>query len=171
MSPETAVVFRTEFVRLDALIDRFRDALVPPNQISNPTPAMTRALVVAHSVAHSATVRLQSLFSHTDVLAKRKRLAAARSILGIIAAVPLRHLKYINPIMGTVWIAACGVFLDEITALSTLHVGPPGEEEINLRAFLSRAGAAISAFELTFPILQSQISSLLESFERTGIKI
>lgn len=103
MLAEAAALFRAEFVRLDALIDRFRDALVPPNQISNPTPAMTRALVVAHSIAHSATVRLQGLFSQTDVLARRKRLAAARSVLGIIAAVPLRHFKYINPIMGVRW--------------------------------------------------------------------
>ncbi|KAJ7722947.1 hypothetical protein B0H16DRAFT_1788286, partial [Mycena metata] len=103
MLAEAAALFRAEFVRLDALIDRFRDALVPPNQISNPTPAMTRALVVAHSIAHSATVRLHGLFSQTDVLARRKRLAAARSVLGIIAAVPLRHFKYINPIMGVRW--------------------------------------------------------------------
>jgi hypothetical protein len=79
MSAERAVTFGNEFKRLDALIDGFREALVPPNQIPNPTPSMTRTLVVAHSIAHSATVRLQSLFAHTDVSAKRKRLAAARS--------------------------------------------------------------------------------------------
>ncbi|KAF8152668.1 hypothetical protein K438DRAFT_376067 [Mycena galopus ATCC 62051] len=73
-----AASFNTDFKHLDGLIDRFRDSLVPPNQISRPTPAMTRTLVVAHSIAHSATVRLQSLFAHMDILAKRKRLSAAR---------------------------------------------------------------------------------------------
>jgi hypothetical protein len=71
--------FYADFKQLDTLIDRFRDSLVPLNQISHPTPAMTRTLVVAHSIAHAATVRLHSLFAHTDATAKRKRLAAARS--------------------------------------------------------------------------------------------
>ncbi|KAJ7753959.1 hypothetical protein DFH07DRAFT_1061386 [Mycena maculata] len=149
-----ATNFRNEFTRLDDLIDGFRDALVPPNRISNPTPAMTRALVVAHSIAHSAALRLHSIFSQTDVIAKRKRLAAARSVLGIIAAVPLRNFRYINPIMGTVWMAACGVFLEEIGALNSLRTTSPREEEVNLRAFLSRAGAAISAFESTCLLLR-----------------
>ncbi|KAJ7656227.1 hypothetical protein B0H17DRAFT_1265230 [Mycena rosella] len=100
MAVEQVSGFRRSFTRLDALIDAFRDALVPPNRIAQPTPAMTRALVVAHSIAHAAAVRLHSIFARTDALAKRKRLAAARSVLGIIAAVPLRHFRYINPIMG-----------------------------------------------------------------------
>ncbi|KAJ6476402.1 hypothetical protein C8R45DRAFT_907146 [Mycena sanguinolenta] len=79
MSGTTAASFTNEFQRLDGLIERFRDSLVPPNQIPRPTPAMTRTLVVAHSIAHSAMVRLLSLFAHTDILAKRRRLAAARS--------------------------------------------------------------------------------------------
>ncbi|KAJ7814691.1 Zn(2)-Cys(6) binuclear cluster domain-containing protein [Mycena olivaceomarginata] len=163
--------FYADFKQLDTLIDRFRDSLVPPNQISHPTPAMTRTLVVAHSIAHAATVRLHSLFAHTDATAKRKRLAAARSVLGIIAAVPLRHFRYINPIMGTVWTAACGVFLEEIHALKALHRGPPREEELNLRAFLSRSVAAISAFEMTCPLLRSQISPMRESCGQIGITV
>ncbi|KAJ7255072.1 hypothetical protein B0H12DRAFT_539569 [Mycena haematopus] len=169
MSGTEAASFNNNFTRLDGLIGRFRESLVPPNQISRPTPAMTRTLVVAHSIAHSATVRLLSLFAHTDILAKRRRLAAARLVLGIIAAVPSRHFRYINPIMGTVWASACGVFLEEIHALKALHRGPPREEELNLRAFLSRAVVAISAFEMTFPLLRSQISPIRESCERMGI--
>ncbi|KAJ7657768.1 Zn(2)-Cys(6) binuclear cluster domain-containing protein [Mycena polygramma] len=169
MLTEQAAIFRNDFRQLDALIDAFREALVPPNRIPSPTPAQTRALVVAHSVAHAATVRLHSLFAHTDNAAKRKRLAAARSVLGIIAAVPLRHFRYINPIMGPVWVAACGVFLEEICVLNALHDGPPREEETNLRAFLSRAVVAIAAFQTTCPILQSQITPILENCNRLGI--
>ncbi|KAJ7156162.1 hypothetical protein C8R46DRAFT_1226397 [Mycena filopes] len=172
MSPPTAALFRTEFTRLDALIDRFRLALVPPNRVPAPTPAMTRALVVAHSVAHAASVRLHSLFAHTDAGAQRKRLAAARSILGIIAAVPMRHLRFVNPVMGTVWVAACGVFIDEITALGVRYPGPPPhDEELNLRAFLARAAGAIAGFQATFPLLQSQIGGLLESCRMIGVLV
>lgn len=182
MPHEQAASYRREFTRLEALIDGFRDALVPPNRIIRPTPAMTRTLVVAHSVAHSAALRLQSVFSFTEVLAKRKRLTAARSVLGIIAAVPLRHFKYINPIMGvcvrdclsrcrshtwtpqTVWAAACGVFLEEINALQALRTSSPREEEINLRAFLSRAGVGISAFESSCPLLRADSCTCCFSF-------
>ncbi|KAF7373206.1 Zn(2)-C6 fungal-type domain-containing protein [Mycena sanguinolenta] len=78
MSSTAAATFNNDFKRLDGVIERFRESLVPPNQIPRPTPAMTRTLVVAHSIAHSATVRLLSLFAHTDMLAKRRRLSAAR---------------------------------------------------------------------------------------------
>ncbi|KAJ7085394.1 hypothetical protein B0H15DRAFT_1023437 [Mycena belliarum] len=171
MSPEQASAVRRRFARLDTLIDDFRDALVPPNRISHPTPTMTRALVVSHSIAHAAALRIHGIFAHTDIVAKRKRLAAARSVLGIIAAVSLRHFQYINPIMGTVWVGACGVFLDEIAALRARRLGNLGEEEINLRAFFSRAGAAIAAFEVTCPVMQSQISPMIESCNRLGINI
>ncbi|KAF7333633.1 Zn(2)-C6 fungal-type domain-containing protein [Mycena sanguinolenta] len=171
MSGTAAATFSNDFKRLDGVIERFRESLVPPNQIPRPTPAMTRTLVVAHSIAHSATVRLLGLFAHTDMLAKRRRLAAARLVLGIIAAVPLRHFRYVNPIMGTVWASACGVFLEEIQALNALHRGPPREEELNLRTFLSRAVVSISAFEMTFPLLQSQISPIREGCRQIGIAL
>ncbi|KAF7373208.1 Zn(2)-C6 fungal-type domain-containing protein [Mycena sanguinolenta] len=171
MSSTTTTTFSNDFKRLDGVIERFRESLVPPNQIPRPTPAMTRTLVVAHSIAHSAMVRLLSLFAHTDMLAKRRRLAAARLVLGIIAAVPLRHFRYVNPIMGTVWASACGVFLEEIQALNALHRGPPREEELNLRAFLSRAVVSISAFEMTLPLLQSQISLIREGCRQIRIAL
>ncbi|KAJ7468768.1 Zn(2)-Cys(6) binuclear cluster domain-containing protein [Mycena latifolia] len=171
MSPEKVSGFRSSFVRMDAMIDAFRDVLVPPNRIAKPTPAMTRALVVSHSIAHAAAMRLHGIFARTDLPAKRKRLAAARSVLGIIAAVPLRHFGYINPIMGTVWVAACGVFLDEIAALRAQRPTTRGEEEVNLRVFLSRAVAAIAVFEPTCPLMQSQISPMLENCRRVGITI
>ncbi|KAK7035686.1 Zn(2)-C6 fungal-type domain-containing protein [Favolaschia claudopus] len=169
MLPQSAASFSNDFKRLDALIDRLRDSLVSPNQMSRPTSAMTRTLVVAHSIAHSATVRLHSLFAHTDSSSKRKRLAAARSVLGIIAAVPLRNFAYINPIMGTVWAASCGVFLEEIHTLRTRHSGPPREEEMNLRTFLNRAMTAIVAFENTCPLMRSQIAPVRENCSRIGI--
>jgi hypothetical protein len=71
--------FCTYFKQLNALINRLHDSLVPPNQISHPTPAMTQTLIVAHSIAHATTVWLHSLFMHTDATAKCKQLAATQS--------------------------------------------------------------------------------------------
>ncbi|KAJ7263142.1 hypothetical protein B0H12DRAFT_1012430 [Mycena haematopus] len=93
--------FQESFAALDGLVDNFRAALVPPNCISHPTPAMTRALVVAHSIAHTATIRLQTIPPlRVDPKARQKRLLAATTVLNIIVSVPLQHLSFINPIMG-----------------------------------------------------------------------
>ncbi|KAJ7731914.1 hypothetical protein DFH07DRAFT_755470 [Mycena maculata] len=95
------IAFNNTFYNLNTLIDTFRSALVPPNGLANPTPAMARTLVVAHSMAHSAVIQLQNMWPlRLDAGAQRKRVLAAQSILGIIIAVTPRQLTYINPIMG-----------------------------------------------------------------------
>ncbi|KAJ7019866.1 hypothetical protein C8F04DRAFT_1014874, partial [Mycena alexandri] len=100
--------FQSAFAALDRLIDGFRAALIPPKRIPSPTPAMTRALVVAHSIAHIATIQLyNSKPLQGDANARRKRLSAANVVLNIIVTIPLQHFAFINPIMGTVWLLAC----------------------------------------------------------------
>ncbi|KAJ7055631.1 hypothetical protein C8F01DRAFT_455079 [Mycena amicta] len=138
--------------QLSALVDSFRNSLPPPTALPRPpTPATTRALVVAHSIAHAAAVRLHGLYPHTKVA----RLAAARSVLGIIAAVPLKHIQWINPIMGTVWSAAGEVFLEEIASMQAVYHGVASDEEVNLRAFVARAGPSLRVFERNCSLMRA----------------
>ncbi|KAJ6511187.1 hypothetical protein C8R45DRAFT_892586 [Mycena sanguinolenta] len=93
--------FQESFAALDGLVDKFCSALVPPNCIPHPTPAMTRALVVAHSIAHAVTIKLQSIPPlRPDPRARQKRLVAATNVLNIIVSVPLQYFAFINPVMG-----------------------------------------------------------------------
>ncbi|KAF8175475.1 hypothetical protein K438DRAFT_1480685, partial [Mycena galopus ATCC 62051] len=116
--PLFSTAFRDSFVALDGLVDAFRAGLTPPNNILRPTSAMTRALVVAHSIAHAATIKLQCIPPLlAEPRARQKCLLAAITVLNIIVSVPLEHFGLINPIMGTVWLASCQVLVDEICTL------------------------------------------------------
>ncbi|KAJ7494367.1 hypothetical protein B0H11DRAFT_2277116 [Mycena galericulata] len=153
MLREQTSVFRSSFSSLDSLIDNFRAALIPPNRFDHPTPAMTRTLVIAHSIAHAATMKLHTVEPlRTDTNARRKRLAAAQTALEIIVSVPLTHFSYINPIMGTVWLDAFQVLVDEISFLRKQHMGRTGEET-GLMTLLTRTLDVLTNFVGTCPLL------------------
>ncbi|KAJ6542349.1 hypothetical protein DFH09DRAFT_1089168 [Mycena vulgaris] len=149
--------FEILFSALDGRIDDFRATLVPPNQIMQPTPTMIRTLVVAHSIAHTATIRLYSIPPVcADTAGGRKSLAAARAVLSIIVSVPLQHFSYINPIMGTVWVAACQIILDKIHAIGGQRAAGPGcQERESLTALLGQTLDVLPAFAATFPLLSA----------------
>ncbi|KAK7018413.1 Zn(2)-C6 fungal-type domain-containing protein [Favolaschia claudopus] len=163
MSRDQTTAFHESFTSLDALVDNFRASLIPPNRIPHPTPSMIRALVVAHSIAHTATIKLQSIAPlRTDPRARQKRLAAAKSVINIIVSVPLQpNFSYINPIMGTVWLASCQVLIDEI---SMLRMGNQAQEEANgLVALMMRTFEVLSSFSPTCPLLNYQISRIQDA--------
>ncbi|KAJ7122664.1 hypothetical protein C8R43DRAFT_1111972 [Mycena crocata] len=163
MTETESAAFQRAFTALDGLIDNFRAALVPPNGITNPTPAMTRTLVVAHSIAHTATIQLHGLGPlRADANSKTKCLDAARTVLNIVVSIPLQHFAYINPIMGTVWQAAFKMLLEEICAI---RVQRNGIETAELTALLAETlNVVVSNFAGTCPLLNYQITQLREAF-------
>ncbi|KAJ7765753.1 hypothetical protein B0H16DRAFT_1883176 [Mycena metata] len=154
--------FHTSFLALDSLIDTFRAGLVPLNCIAHLTPAMARILVVAHSIAYAATIRLHSVIPLAmDVNARCKRLTAARAVLEIVVAIPLHHFGFINPIMGTVWLSASQVLVDELHLLRRQHVPRQGEVEAHTMLF-TRALEVLLTFSDSCPLLGYRISRIQE---------
>ncbi|CAK5271863.1 unnamed protein product [Mycena citricolor] len=161
----------TEFHQLDARIDSYRSLLIPPNRLMHPSASMTRTLAVAHSIAHAATIRLHSAVRLSSHAGRNKRLVAARTILGIIAAVALTSFQFINPIMGIIWLEASNLLLEVLTVQiqSRSQGGPPREEELNLRTFLSKAGRAISSFKSNGGLIGSQVEEIEQKLIQVGI--
>ncbi|KAJ7447212.1 hypothetical protein FB451DRAFT_1188403 [Mycena latifolia] len=103
MSSEELNQFYTAFNTLDARILDFHSTLAH-------TPAPTsRALLVGHSTAHAAVIQLHSIFAQNNLTSKQKCLAAAQSILALIADADLRDAAFINPVISIIWLAACEV--------------------------------------------------------------
>ncbi|KAJ7736591.1 hypothetical protein DFH07DRAFT_753467 [Mycena maculata] len=102
MALDQAASIQAAFGTLDNRIEAFRAALGPPGCIANPTPAMTRALIVAHSVTHAATIQLHSMsVIHTNMDSRRKRVSSGGAVLEIIVeTAPRQNIAHINPIMG-----------------------------------------------------------------------
>ncbi|KAJ7148546.1 Zn(2)-Cys(6) binuclear cluster domain-containing protein [Mycena crocata] len=152
---------------LDRQIDGLRAAILAVQQrTANPSGTMIRTFVVVHSVLHVATVQLHNIpVVHGDVESHHKRVASARAVLEIIETAPQQHFAYINPIMGTVWMLACQVVIDEIRELKALHTmgQRQGQEGAVLAGSLTRAVVAMSAFSKTGPLLNYQISRIQEA--------
>ncbi|KAJ6589329.1 hypothetical protein B0H19DRAFT_921557 [Mycena capillaripes] len=160
MPRHQSTAFHDSFAALDGRIDSFRTAMIPPNLIQYPTPAMTRALVVAHSIAHTATIQLHSIGpSRADPRARHKCLVAATTILNIIASVPLQHFAFINPIMGTVWLLSCQVLVDEVYVLRSQRTTSHGEES-GLVDLLTRTVGVLSSFVGICPLLSTSFVTL-----------
>ncbi|KAJ7636357.1 hypothetical protein FB45DRAFT_1001500 [Roridomyces roridus] len=143
MPPPQVSAFQASFYALDAQIESFRTALGPPGTIPNPTPAMTRALIVAHSIGHAATVQLHSIEAvHAVMDSQRKRISSARAILNIVAETA--------PKQGTtVWMIACQAVMDEIR---DSKIRSP-QESTALASSLARAVSAMAVFVGTCPLL------------------
>ncbi|KAJ7901078.1 hypothetical protein B0H14DRAFT_2330799 [Mycena olivaceomarginata] len=162
MTRSQSTAFQASFETLDSNVDNFRAALIQPNHISNLTPAMMRALVVAHSIAHAATIKLQSIAPlQVEPRARQKRLVAATAVMNIIVSGLMQHFGFINPIMGTVWLASSRVLWDEIYALRTQRTTWWGEEESGLVALLARTLDVLSSsFSGSCPLLGALLSLL-----------
>lgn len=100
MSQQESNVFNASFVSLNTVLETFKSTLLPPNQLAQATPSMARTLLVAHSITHAATIELHAIFAQSNPTSRQKRLSAAQTIVGIIAAVTLRDFAHLNPIMG-----------------------------------------------------------------------
>ncbi|KAF7334535.1 Zn(2)-C6 fungal-type domain-containing protein [Mycena venus] len=164
MPRDQSSAFQNSFAALDGLVDNFHAALIPPNHIPHPTPTMTRALIVAHSIAHTATIKLQGIPPlRAEPRARQKRLGAATAVLNIIVSIPLQHFAFINPVMGTVWLASCQVLLEEICTLRTQRSSNWQGEETGLVSLLTRTLGVLSSFTGTCPLLNYQISRIQEA--------
>ncbi|KAJ7025940.1 hypothetical protein C8F04DRAFT_1298536 [Mycena alexandri] len=146
--------FEEAFASLDNSIDRFRAILVPPIRIADPTPAMTRTLIVAQSIAHTATIQLHHIPRRGPNTGSRTKCTAAASfVVNILVSVPLQHLGFINPIMGTPWFAACQVIIEEVSAFRLQRVAGLVQEERRLVKLLTRALVVLPSFAQTCPLL------------------
>ncbi|KAJ7185904.1 Zn(2)-Cys(6) binuclear cluster domain-containing protein [Mycena filopes] len=100
----------TEFSTLDGVIEAFKGTL--PSLDSG-----SRArLLVVHTLAHVATIQLHNPFSFTSSsLSRTRSTSAALAVVGLVREINLHELGFVDAIMGTLWTAACQVFITELS--------------------------------------------------------
>lgn len=100
MGPNEAAIFTSSFSALNETIIRFVTDLPPISQLEMTLPAVIRTIFVTHTLAHSASLRLHTIFSEVDEHSKEKCLASALNIMGLIQNVDLQNFQHVNPIVG-----------------------------------------------------------------------
>ncbi|KAJ6510891.1 Zn(2)-Cys(6) binuclear cluster domain-containing protein [Mycena sanguinolenta] len=113
MSNEQLSQFYLSFNSIDALIEGFK--------LNIPTVHLhsTRETLVARSLAHVATIQLHNPFIVENDTSRLHALAAARAIVADLVQAPVNSWAYIDPIMGTLLMATCQVFVTELGRLKS----------------------------------------------------
>ncbi|KAG5646377.1 hypothetical protein DXG03_003700 [Asterophora parasitica] len=119
--------YTAAFQSINRVIETFRTILPPLSQLDVKHPS-TRALLLIHALTDAAVIKLHINFSYADSSSKHHCLTAARNM--------------------TLWVAACHVFIDEISRVRSLaNAWPPNSEggEDELMERLRSGMAALSA--------------------------
>ncbi|KAL0957024.1 hypothetical protein HGRIS_003125 [Hohenbuehelia grisea] len=139
-------VFMAGFQSLDQHVSEFKSQLAPLPQPLVGDKKATRHLMFAHTLVNAATIKLHSIFSFSDTNSQAQCMAAARSIVNDAQS----DLGFVHPLMGSLWVTACQVFINEISKRRTIHGVVEGEESMwsGLRAGLAAMTAYSAASQL-----------------------
>ncbi|KAJ7264444.1 hypothetical protein B0H12DRAFT_1101779 [Mycena haematopus] len=152
--------FFASFKSTDSLIETFKLNLPTVHSRS------TREMIVIHSLAHVATIQLHNPFI-VDTDASRSRVvSSARTIVANLAQVPLDKFVHIDPIMGTLLMAACQVFVAELKRFRRHRplnsIAPPQEQKVI--ETIETVLAAMNIFAPSCPIINSQLIAMQQMY-------
>ncbi|KAJ7679457.1 Zn(2)-Cys(6) binuclear cluster domain-containing protein [Mycena polygramma] len=157
MSNDQRTQFYASFTAMDTLIDGFKTALPAIH------PESSRELLVAHSLTHVAAIQLHNPFV-VDVEASRVRaLDAAHAVVADFAQVPVGEFGFIDPIMGTLLMATCQVFIAELSRTRRRLPSNSQEERMLLDA-IDTVLAIMNVFAPTCRLMQSQLVAMQQLY-------
>jgi len=114
-----AAALRNKFLALDGLIGKFQEELVLLGQSQERSPACHQLL--CNGLAYAATIQLHKGFATVDVHSNDKCVEAASAMAVFQNNLDLTGLASANPIMGTIWLNACVVLINEIQRVRSMH--------------------------------------------------
>ncbi|KAJ6585286.1 hypothetical protein B0H19DRAFT_417850 [Mycena capillaripes] len=148
--------FYVSFNSLDTLIERFKLSL-PTVQL--PT---SREMLVIHSLVHVSTIQLHNPFVVDNNASRQRVLDSARAIIAYLGQVPVNEFGYIDPVMGTLWMATCQVFVAELGRVRRHRAlnRPAPPEERALTESIEIVLAVMKIFGRNCRLIDSQLSAM-----------
>ncbi|KAJ7888600.1 hypothetical protein B0H14DRAFT_2562181 [Mycena olivaceomarginata] len=131
--------FYLSFNSIDDLIEGFK--------LRIPT-VQSRKMLVIHSLVHVATIQLHNPFIADNDASRFRVLGSARAIVTDLVQAPVNEFVYIDPIMGTLLMATCQVFVTELGRLKRHRPfdSPVSGEERSLMAAVDNVLAVMNIF-------------------------
>lgn len=159
--------FYLDVLRLDNLIRHFIETLLPLNSLEAPVaPETAMDLLVTHTYAHAAAIRLHTRFEIADSILDRRDLSAARAAVAVLDCVNLADLSFLDPIMAMLWTVVGQALIESITQLG-------GDAFVDQRQALVhslvRILNALRKFTDVCPLMTSQASILNGEMQNRGI--
>ncbi|KAK0186296.1 hypothetical protein F5146DRAFT_1142617 [Armillaria mellea] len=164
MTQEESIDFYASFAALDTLLENLRSVLPLPNEVADPISVKRRTLFVAHNLTYATIMQLYGLFARIDTQSKDKVLMAAQAVFQMAGTVP--HGSPINPIIGTVWVSAGQVLLEELVALmaSRSEEGSANARETELLGVFKAGSQDMSLLAESCILLKYQVMQIQEAF-------
>ncbi|KAF7360101.1 Zn(2)-C6 fungal-type domain-containing protein [Mycena venus] len=150
--------FTTEIGKLDGVIETLKQMLPP----LEPDSGSQSLLLVIHSLVQVATIQLHNPFCLRHDLSRSRTVTAAMAIVELVGQTNLDDLGYIDAIVGTLWMAACQVFITEI---SRAQFSPDGTE--NMQKYndgVETLLAAMSVFSRDCRLIELQLETAQRNY-------
>ncbi|KAF8139192.1 hypothetical protein K438DRAFT_1996250 [Mycena galopus ATCC 62051] len=152
--------FRAWFKSTDALIEKFKLSLPTVHSHSS------REMIMIHCLAHVATIQSHNPFVLDNDASRSHVVTSARTIVTNLAQVPLDKFVHIDPVMGTLLMAACQVFVAELARFRRrrpLNSPVPPQEKLVMDT-IETVLAAMNIFSPSCPIMNSQLSAMQQLY-------
>ncbi|KAK0493296.1 hypothetical protein EDD18DRAFT_1108087 [Armillaria luteobubalina] len=164
MAQQESIDFYASFATLDGLLENLRNAIPSPNAVTNPTFAKRMALFIARNLTYAAIMQLYGIFARVDTQSKDKALMAAQAVFRMTGTVP--HGSPINPIIGTVWVSAGQVLLEELVGLRASRAphAPASDRETDLFGAFNAGFQDMIRFAGSCVLLKYQVRQIQEAF-------
>ncbi|KAJ7069545.1 Zn(2)-Cys(6) binuclear cluster domain-containing protein [Mycena amicta] len=166
MSPAQLNDFYRSFNSMDTLIENFIRSL--PSLFNTVPIERARTLFLVHALARVALIQLHNPFVDvlgSDYNARRRALEAARGIVADLAVVPVNDFRYVDPIMGTLFMATAQVFIAELRRYRRLQGAFSGEmDERALMDGVETVLAVMNVFASTCRLMDSQLHIMRRAY-------
>jgi hypothetical protein len=109
--------YMNRYAWLESQIDTLKKTLMQLRQNRRPTPVMSRTFLLACAIANMGSIELNLPLATSNFQAGEKILIAAKSVTDMVAAIDLRVVTCMNPI-----IAVCVCLTDGTDVYSFTHL-------------------------------------------------
>ncbi|THH14900.1 hypothetical protein EW146_g5492 [Bondarzewia mesenterica] len=145
---------------LENTILRFASSLLPLHQLNGTLADAKHSLIVVHTLAQAAFIRLHYRFGEADHIRHEKCLRASRTCLLVIRHIGDADYDYLDPILGSCWGSATNVLVREIARLEAWSAVSTAELHAQVGTFIG----AMSKLSLRFPLIGFQASKIQREF-------
>ncbi|KAJ6601627.1 hypothetical protein B0H10DRAFT_1887550 [Mycena sp. CBHHK59/15] len=145
--------FSDEFSALDGVIAGFKLGL---------PRAASRTLLVTHTLAHVATIQLHNPFCLGNRASRGRVLTAAHAVVALLGGTDVQALGFVDAIMGTLWTAACQVFITELSRAR--YSSPARATTEELGDSVETLVGAMAVFASDSRLIEMQLDSVKKSY-------
>ncbi|KAH9932465.1 uncharacterized protein B0H18DRAFT_25848 [Fomitopsis serialis] len=155
--------FMDNFRVLEHTITRFASTLLPLHQLGAALPEDKYTLIMVHSLAHAAMVRLHFPFMENDAISREKCLRSARGMILVSKHIVDMDFEFLDPLIGPCWSSAAKVLESELLRLQSSW---PPMNSLEIQGELGAVLFVMTKLSARFPLLSYQaakIQNFLES--------